>query len=234
MDCNTRRDRVSKTLKFIIILFISLFFIGGCQSPDALIVSTYDERYDNEQRERYDEVRDYLFDEYSDDLNEMKKDDLYKEYIQLFVQYGIGNTDYSQSRRNKFSGKVDLDNNKIIYSDKVIEYKYIDNGLIILKNDTELLDDTFIRMVNIAEGESKEKKEKNKRLFISAGWLPIVTLIIGLTSWFNPRFVWYIEGGFRYKNFEPSSTVLTIIKLQAVIAFVLTIFLIWTLVQKIA
>lgn len=224
---------MSKPLKIIIILFISLFFIGGCQSQDVLKVSTYDEKYDEEQKERYSEIRDYLFEKYSDDLDEIKNDDLYEEYSQLLVQYGIGNSEYSQSRRNKFSGEVDLDNHTITYSDKVIEYKYTDNGVIILKNDTELLDDTFIRMVNIAEDEYKEKKETNKRLLISAGWLPIVTLIIGLTAWFNPRFIWYMEGGFRYKDSEPSSTVLTFIRLQATIAFVLTIFLIWTLFQKI-
>lgn len=223
---------MSKVLKFISSLLIILFFVGGCQAPNILTVSTYDENYDNEQRERYSEIRDHLFDEYSDDLDEMKNDDLYEEYSQLLVQYGSGNSDYSQSRRNQFSGTVDLNNRTISYSDKIIDYEHTSDGVRIFNNDTELLDETFVRMVNMAKNESNEKKETNKRLVISSGWLPIVTLIIGLTAWINPRFIWYVEGGFRYKDAEPSSTVLTIIKIQAIIAFGLTVLFIWILFQQ--
>ena len=148
------------------------------------------------------------------------------------MQYGLGDTDYSLSRRNQFTGTVDLDNQTISYSNKVIDYESIDDSVTILNNESELLDETFVRMVHSAEDTYKENKEMNTQLLLSAGWLPIVTAFIGLMAWLNPRLVWYVEGGYRYKDAEPSSTSLTIIKGQALVAFGLTVLFVWLLVQR--
>lgn len=173
---------MTKALKVVSSLLIVLLLLVGCQTSNVITVSTTDENYDNEQKERYDEIREYLSDEYGDDLDEMKKDDLYEEYSQLSVQYGIGNSEYSVEKRKRFSGTVDLDNYTIAYDYKIIDYEYTSDGMRILNNNTELLDDTFVSMVNIAEKEFREKKEANKELLISAGWLPIVLFIIALTA----------------------------------------------------
>ena len=54
-------------------VFIFLFFLSGCQSSKKLEASTYDEKYDTEQRERFSDLKEALFNKYGEDSEEMKK-----------------------------------------------------------------------------------------------------------------------------------------------------------------
>lgn len=114
----------------------------------------------------------------------------------------------------------------------MIEYNENENTIVLSENPTELMDETFVRMIRLAKQQETEDREHNFRLLITAGWLPVFTLIVGLIGWFKPRWVWYFEGGFRNKDAEPSNNALLFVKIQAVIAFTLTIFFVYLLFNR--
>ena len=61
--------------------------------------------------------------------------------------------------------------------------------------------------------------------------MPLLMFVIGLIAWVKPEWVWYLEGGFRYQDTEPTSTVLTFIRFQAIVAFDLMLLFIYLIFQ---
>lgn len=221
---------MTKMFKLIFLLFSIIVVIIGCSRERAQEVATYDEAYSMEQRDRYRELMDYFNEEYADNSDDMRKDPLYPEYERLNGIIKIGD----ESRENIFKGTVHLNKQTIQYRDQVIEYEEMDDTVVLSPNPTELEDETFIRMVRLANQQEREDWEHNSRLLLTAGWLPILTLVSGLIGWFKPKWVWYFEGGFRYEDAEPADTAITFVKIQAIIAFALTIFFVYLLFNRMA
>ncbi len=97
--------------------------------------------------------------------------------------YGVG-----QAREwDKFKGTVHLDQQTIQYGEQVIDYQEIENTVVLSQNPTELMDETLERMVRLAQQQEADEQEHNTKLLLSAGWLPIFTLVSGLIAWFKPR-----------------------------------------------
>ncbi|MRJ48520.1 hypothetical protein [Fundicoccus ignavus] len=219
---------MSKIVKLISLLLVMTFIVVGCRTEKAQEVATYDEAHSMEQRDRYRELTSYFNEEYADNSDDMEKDPLYSEYVRLNGIVQIGD----ESRVNIFKGRVYLDKQTIQYGNQVIEYNENENTIVLSENPTELMDETFVRMIRLAKQQETEDREHNFRLLITAGWLPVFTLIVGLIGWFKPRWVWYFEGGFRNKDAEPSNNALLFVKIQAVIAFTLTIFFVYLLFNR--
>lgn len=220
-----------RSIKFIAFLSFLLLVISGCASR-VQTVFTYDEQHDAEMKEQYSELKETLVTKYPDDSRAMKEDPLYDEYVSLNARYGLSLNSYSTELRNQFRGIVDLDGRTIEYGEETINYEYKDDQVTITNNNTDLLDDTFVRMVGLANKNYEDDNSHNRSLLISAGFLPIFTFTVGVIAWFKPRWVWYTEGGFRYKDAEPSSTALIIIRIQSIIAFGLTAFLFFLLYNQ--
>lgn len=221
---------MSKLFKLIFLLLSMTLVVVGCRTESAQEVATYDEAYDQQQRDRYRELNEYLYDEYEDNLKDMTRDPLYPEYERLNGMFSMG----GERRWEIFKATVHLDNQTIQYGDQVIEYQETEDTVVLSQNPTELEDETFVRMVRLAQQQEGDDQEHNFRLSLAGGWLPLFTLIAGLIGWFKPRWVWYIEGGFRYKDAEPADNALLFIKIQAIIAFALTIFLVYLLFNRMA
>lgn len=223
-----------KGAKLFSMLLLFLLFTIGCSSREEVTVSTYDEKIEELEKDRLTELKDNLFEQYSDDLGKMKDDLNYDEYVRLNGRYSMGNTESSEAIRSRFSGRVNLDTQTVKHLETTVKYEYTADGIEISNNDSELLDETYVRMVGLAENKVEELKDSNRRLILTAGWMPILTLIIGIFAWIKPESVWYLEGGFRNKEAEPSDAALKLIRFQAIIAFSLTVFLIWLFINQLA
>lgn len=221
-------DQMSKIAKLICLLLAMIFVVGGCRSEKAQEVATYDEASFVQQRSHYRTLHEYFYDEYEENLDEMKTDPLYPEYVRLNGIYAVGNARESDN----FKAKVYLDTQTIQYGEQVIEYQEMEDQVILSKNTTDLMDETLIRMVRLAKGQEADDREQNVRLLLTAGWLPVFTLIAGLIGWFKPEWVWYVEGGFRNKEAEPAGNALRFVKVQSIIAFTLTIIFIYLLMNR--
>ncbi len=219
---------MSKIAKLIWFLFAMLVVSVGCGREKIQEVAKYDETYAMEQRNRYAELKDYLYEEYGEDLDEMKKDSLYDEYVRLNGMIQLGD----ESRMNNFKGTVDLDKQMIRYGEQKIAYEESEGTVVLTENLTELEDETLVRMVRLAKQQERKDREHNSRLLLTGGWLPVFTFLAGLIGWFKPRWVWYVEGGFRYKDVEPTDGALTLVRVQAIIAFGLTLLFVYLLINR--
>lgn len=221
---------MSKLFKAVYFLLATTFFLVGCSDEKSQEVATYDEAYNVEQRADYRELHSYLYEEYENNLDEMKQDPLFPEYVRLNGVYGVG----KERERDNFKATVYLNNQTIQYGNHVIEYDETEDNVVLVENPTELMDETLVRMVGLAKSQEMEDREHNFRRLLTAGWLPIFTLVSGLLAWFKPSWVWYVEGGFRNKEAEPAGNALVFIKVQAVLAFILTIILVYFLFNQMA
>lgn len=223
---------MSKAFKILILSISFGVFLIGCSSS-VRKVATYDEKYEAEMKARYNQLREDLNEEYKDNFSEMTKDEDFDEYVSLNARFGSGSShlSYAEDLRNNFTGEVNLKNQTVQYQDTIIEYEQNENDITIINNDTDLLDDTFVRMVEKANADYEEVRTFNFRRILTTGWMPLLMFVIGLIAWVKPEWVWYLEGGFRYQDTEPTSTVLTFIRFQAIVAFGLMLLFIYLIFQ---
>lgn len=216
-----------------IIAFVGiLFLLVGCASREQS-VRTYDEAYDEQMKERYSELDEMFFDKY-DSVAEMTRDPLYDEYSGLRMRYGPGASAMPRAdqMQNNFVATIDLDNQIIKRGDTEIPYELSDGEVIIPTNDTELQDETLVRMVDLAGQQYDDAVVHNRNTLLKGGWLPVLVLITGITGLLKPEWVWYVEGGYRNKNAEPSNASMSLMKVRSFIAFALAAFLFWALFKQ--
>lgn len=209
-----------------------IFLLVGCASREQS-VRTYDEAADEQLKERYIELDQMFFEQY-DSAAEMIRDPLYEEYRGLHRRFGPGSshTFYADDLKNNLSATVDLDNQIIKREGVEIPYRVEGSEVIIPNNNTELRDETLIRFVKLAEQKYDDTVGQNRHTLITGGWLPILILLSGLIGFMKPERVWYLEGGFRNKDAEPSQSAMTWMKVRSFIAFGLAGILFWMLYRS--
>ena len=87
-------------------------------------------------------------------------------------------------------------------------------------------------MVVKARTKYQNDRSYNISLLIRTAWLPLLIGAIGILSIMRPKWVWWAEDGYKYKNAEPSGFSLGVNVFRGVIAIGIAIVLIFLIIGR--